>query len=162
MIIRIGTVSDVRNLSETIKKSYTTVAQQFNLTVENCPKHPSNCSDEWIKKDMDRGVKYFVLESKSQIIGCIALEKANSETCYLERLAVIPERRNEGLGSRLIKHFFQEAESMGFAAIGIGIIAKQNDLKKWYQKRGFIETGTKAFDHLPFEVLFMEYNIKNC
>ena len=29
-------------------------------------------------------------------------------------------------------------------------------LKAWYQSQGFIHTGTKTFDHLPFTVGFME------
>jgi hypothetical protein len=28
-------------------------------------------------------------------------------------------------------------------------------LKKWYSSQGFIETGTKDFEHLPFRVCFM-------
>jgi hypothetical protein len=33
-------------LTRLIRDSYRDVAERFNLTPENCPKHPSNCNDE--------------------------------------------------------------------------------------------------------------------
>lgn len=159
MLIRSGEIYDIEQILEIIRRSYATVAHRFNLTVENCPKHPSNCSYEWIQKDLDRGVKYYLLESESEIVGCFALERADSKTCYLERLAVLPDRRNQGFGRILVMHCFEEAEHMGFETVGIGIIAKQHELKRWYQNMGFSETGRKKFDHLPFEVAFMEYKV---
>ena len=159
MNIRKAYKSDISAISEVIRKSFATVAQRFGLTLENCPKHPSNCAIDWVESDIDRGVTYFVIESGNEIIGCIALDKATDATCYLERLAVVPERRNQGVGLSLVNFFLNEAKALGFKKIGIGIIAKQQELKKWYQKIGFIETGRKSFNRLPFEVAFMEYGI---
>ena len=157
--IRNATENDINIISKTIRNSYKTVAEMFNLSADNCPKHPSNCTDEWIKGDFERGVKYYVLESEEGVIGCAALEKADLEVCYLERLAVLPERRNIGLGKVLIDHIFSEAKSIGSKRISIGIIAEQVELKNWYNRLGFIDGETKEFDHLPFQVLFMEYNL---
>ncbi|MCJ7617095.1 MAG: GNAT family N-acetyltransferase [Desulfobacterales bacterium] len=159
MKIRKTTAIDIKTISKTIRSSYLTVAKKFNLTADNCPKHPSNCSDEWIKSDFERGVKYYILESEEGVIGCAALEKADSELCYLERLAVLPEKRNRGFGKILIDHIFMQAKSLGCKRISIGIIAKQEELKKWYHRLGFIEGETKEFEHLPFQVSFMEYNL---
>ena len=160
MKIRTATTDDIAILSHIIKQSYKTVADRFELTHHNCPKHPSNCSDEWIEKDFSRGVQYHLLEADSGFVGCAAIEKTKSHICYLERLSVIPAERNKGLGDKLVKQMFQEARSMNFETMGIGIIAKQHELKNWYLKLGFVETGRKKFDHLPFEVLFMEFNLK--
>jgi N-acetylglutamate synthase-like GNAT family acetyltransferase len=161
MKIRKGKESDIGIISDVIQKSYATVAQRYGLTLENCPKHPSNCTAEWIVNDMDRGVAYFVAESGKTVIGCIAIEKATDETCYLERLSVIPDERNQGVGLKLVTFFIDEAERLGYRKIGIGLIAKQHDLKLWYQRIGFAETGKKTFDHLPFDVAFMEYDLKD-
>lgn len=161
MNIRKGDNSDIYRVAEVIRQAYSSVAERFRLTPENCPKHPSNCTPKWIEKDLDRGVEYFVLEHGSEIIGCIALEKANQDLCYLERLAVLPEKRHHGLGRKLFDHFKKEAISRGFEKIGIGIIAKQHDLKSWYEGFGFEETGRKTFAHLPFDVAFLEYRIEN-
>jgi N-acetylglutamate synthase-like GNAT family acetyltransferase len=159
MNIRRATISDVEALTRIIRMSYQTVAVKFDLNSSNCPKHPSNCTGEWIIADFERGVTYFMLESDGKEIGCAALEKADSESCYLERLAVIPENRNQGFGKSLVDYTFHEAKMVGCKRISIGIIAKQHELKNWYSRIGFKEGITKSFNHLPFEVTFMECDI---
>jgi len=87
------------------------------------------------------------------------LEKADSERCYLERLAVLPQKRHQGFGKMLVTHVFEEAKSIGCQSVGIGIISKEHQLKKWYGKIGFKEGITRSFEHLPFDVTFMEYRL---
>ena len=159
MKIRQATISDITTLTKIIKQSYQTVADKFDLNSTNCPKHPSNCTNEWINADLERGVTYFILESDGNDTGCAALEKADHALCYLERLAVNPENRNRGFGRMLVDHIFHEAKILGCKNISIGIIAKQHELKNWYLKIGFKEGITKSFEHLPFEVMFMEYSL---
>jgi hypothetical protein len=50
--------ADISILSDFIRHAYKDVAQRFGLTLQNCPKHPSNCTDEWVQSDLDRGVIY--------------------------------------------------------------------------------------------------------
>ena len=159
MKIRQASISDIKTLTRIIRNSYHTVADKFGFNNDNCPKHPSNCTDKWVKSDMERGITYFLLESCGKGIGCVALEKANQDLWYLERLAVIPESRNKGFGKSLVEYVFHEAQLHRCKRISIGIIAKQNELKNWYSKFGFKEGLTKSFDHLPFEVTFMECDI---
>lgn len=159
MKIRETSTADINWLSEIVKTSYQTVADQLGLNASNCPKHPSNCTDEWINSDLERGVTYFLLESEDQKIGCAALEIANEEMCYLERLAILPEHRNNGYGKILVNHIFDKAKDHGCKKISIGIIAQQIDLKNWYSKFGFKEGITKSFDHLPFDVTFMDRSL---
>ena len=159
MNIRQATISDAETLSEIIRDSYQTVADRFGLNDSNCPKHPSNCTSEWISSDFERGVTYIILVIDGKETGCVALEKADHELCYLERLAVIPEYRNKGFGKSLVDYVFNEARILGCKRISIGIISKQQELKNWYSKIGFKEGVTKSFDHLPFDVTFMEYDI---
>lgn len=156
MKIRQAAENDIHILSATIQKAYQTVADRFGLSPDNCPKHPSNCNVEWIRADFKRDVSYYVLESEGGIVGCAALEKADPGRCYLERLAVLPEKRHQGFGKQLVDHIFLEARTKGCTTIGIGIIAKQRELKHWYNRIGFVDGETKTFEHLPFQVLFME------
>jgi len=157
--IRVGIQKDVAVLAEIIRISFRDVAERFDLTQENCPTHPSNCTVDWVHKDMDRGVTYFILETEGIASGCVALELASSELCYLERLAVLPRQRRRGFGKALVDCVLAEAERFGAHRVSIGIIAGQTELKNWYQKIGFVETQTKEFAHLPFRVTFMIYEI---
>ena len=159
MNIREATISDAETLSKIIRDSYQTVADRFGLNSSNCPKHPSNCTSEWVCSDFKRGVTYFLLVNNGKEAGCAALEKADLELCYLERLAVVPEYRNKGFGKSLVDYVFNEAKILGCKKISIGIISKQKELKNWYSRIGFKEGITKSFDHLPFDVTFMECNI---
>ena len=153
--IRKANSDDISLLSRLIRQSYRDVADRFKLTPANCPKHPSNCTDQWIEKDFARGVKYFILEHRDKPAGCVAIERAEAALCYLERLAVLPPERKKGLGSQLVEHISHTARELGSKKISIGIIAAQTELKQWYRKFGFVEGDTKEFSHLPFRVTFM-------
>jgi ribosomal protein S18 acetylase RimI-like enzyme len=153
--IRACTRKDIDVLVETIRGSFRDVAERFGLTGENCPRHPSNCTADWIGKDMDRGVTYFVLDSDDRVAGCVALELVRPGLCNLERLAVLPDQRMRGFGKALVTHVLSQAGKQGCHEVRIGVIADQSELKDWYRRLGFVETESREFAHLPFLVTFM-------
>jgi GNAT superfamily N-acetyltransferase len=155
--IRKGTSEDIDILAETIRGSFRDVAERFGLTAENCPRHASFCRLDWIEKDMDRGVTYFVLESEGSAAGSVAVERAKPEVCYLERLSVLPHQRRRGFGKALVARVLSEARGLGCRRVGIGVIADQTELKDWYRRLGFVETENREFPHLPFLVTFMTH-----
>jgi len=158
--IRICTQDDALVLAEIVRKSFRDVAERFGLTQENAPRHPSNCTIDWIRNEMKRGVTYFAIENKNHTVGCVALERANTEVCYLERLAVLPDQRRRGFGKALVNHALSEAKLFRVHSVSIGIITEQTELKNWYKGLGFIEGESKKFPHLPFRVTFMSYGTK--
>jgi N-acetylglutamate synthase-like GNAT family acetyltransferase len=129
--IREANSDDISLLSGLIRQSYRDVADRFKLTPANCPKHPSNCTDKWVENDFARGVDYFILEHMDRPVGCVAIESAKADLCYLERLAVLPHKRNKGFGSQLVGHIFQTARKLGSKKISIGIIAAPTELAQW-------------------------------
>jgi N-acetylglutamate synthase-like GNAT family acetyltransferase len=153
--IRVATASDIPGLVEIIRTSFQDVALRFGLTEEKCPKHPSNCQAVWIASALEKGVRYFVLEAEGVPCGCVALEPATPEVCYLERLAVLPPQRRRGYGRALVDRVLHEAKEIGSQRVDIGIIADHTELKKWYRRMGFIDQKTAIFPQLPFQVLFM-------
>ena len=132
---------------------------RFGLNQQNAPRHPSNCAEEWIIKDMERGVTYYALENENVVVGCVALEKVNPDVCYLERLAVLSDKRRQGFGKALVAHALSQAKSLGAKRVNVGIIAEQTELKNWYKGIGFVEGESKEFPHLPFRVSFMTYEL---
>jgi N-acetylglutamate synthase-like GNAT family acetyltransferase len=161
--IRICTKEDTQVLAETIRRSFQGVAERFGLTQENAPSHPSNCTVDWIRKDIEDNVTYFAMENKNHVVGCVALEQANSEVCYLERLAVLPDQRRRGFGKALVNYVLSEAKLLGVHCVSIGIIAEHTEVKNWYKGLGFVEGESKEFRHLPFLVTFMSYDVrKSC
>lgn len=157
--IRPGTISDIELISSIIRKANTPVAIKHNLTKENSPKHPSNCTPEWIKNAIENEEIFFILEENHIGIGCIAYQSPNKETAYLNRLAVLPEYQNKGLGKALVDFHINYCKKKNHSLISIGIINSNTKLKKWYSSLGFKESGLKQFEHLPFTVCFMVFKI---
>ncbi len=153
--IRKANEADIPRMVEIIRKAFYEVAVRFSLSEANCPTHPSNCRADWIQDALAKGARYFILESEGLPCGCVALEQANPEVCYLERLAVLPAQQRRGYGRALVDHVLDEARALGAHQVDIGIIAAHIELKDWYKKIGFVDQKKATFPHLPFEVLFM-------
>jgi GNAT superfamily N-acetyltransferase len=156
-LIRAASPNESSLVASLIRLSFQPVAQMFGLTTQNCPRHPSNCQPDWVEKDFARGVVYFLLFAADEARGCVAVEKVNAETCYLERLAVLPAHQHQGYGKMLVDHVLNTARNAGSHRVSIAIIAKHQSLRTWYEKLSFVPQATKAFPHLPFEVLFLEH-----
>ncbi|HNY67028.1 MAG TPA: GNAT family N-acetyltransferase [Deltaproteobacteria bacterium] len=157
--IRPCTREDVQVLARTIRDSFRDVAIRFGLTPENCPRHPSNCTEEWITLALDQGAAYFLLEHEGAPAGCVALETGEPGVCYLERLAVLPACRRRGFGRELVSRVLDEARASGARRVNIGVIAAHTELKDWYRGLGFVEGESRDFPHLPFRVAFMSRDI---
>ncbi|MEW6263910.1 MAG: GNAT family N-acetyltransferase [Thermodesulfobacteriota bacterium] len=148
-------------LASIIRDAFQDVARRFDLTPENCPTHPSNCTPEWIHMALGKGARYFLLRTGEGPCGCAALRKADEEKGYLERLSVLPAYRRRGLGRALVQRVTAEAKVLGLKRLEIGIIAGQLELKAWYEDLGFQLKETARFKHLPFEVALMGKNLRD-
>ena len=155
LVIRDASSSDIPLLTTLIRNSFRDVADRLNLTPENCPTHPSNCTTEWIESALKKGIQYYILERKSVPCGCVALEQAQPDVFYLERLSVLPQLRRNGFGELLVNHALNEAKKLGARRVEIGIISNQTGLEEWYKKLGFSTKKESRFEHLPFMVTFM-------
>ncbi len=153
--IRDADFSDTALITALIRGSFEDVAVRFGLTEDNSPRHPFYCHDEWIVSDMEKGVRYYVLEADGTPCGCVALEYASRKKCYLERLGVLPAYRKRGYGTALVDHVLEICRKNGTDLVQIGIIAADTNLCTWYESQGFKETHTATFAHLPFEISFM-------
>jgi len=155
MTIRKAKKADIDVLVTLLRISFRDVAERFELTVENCPKFLAFCTNKRIESDFAKGVTYFILEMDGRPCGCVALERAKPDVCYLMRLAVLPGHRGKNYGKMLVHHIFGRARKTGIHRVEIAMISRDTKLKSWYKKLGFIQKGTKKYDHLPFTVAFM-------
>lgn len=142
---------------DVIHKSFATVAEEFGLTRENCPKHTSFMIIETLKEQFDAGDPMFAIYDTGKIVGYFSLSYFENGIFDLLNLAVLPEYRHKGYGKQLLDYAKGKVRENGGRKITIGIIEENAVLKEWYLKNGFIHTGTKKFDHLPFTVGFMEW-----
>lgn len=159
-------VEDAEVIAHLIREANKPVAKEFDITSDNCPKHPSCCEKRWVEADFKRGERYFMLTKNTLPVACVAYEtkamtseKAGANKAYLNRLSVLPEYQNRGFGLALTQHIIELARLDAINMISIGIIAKHSKLLNWYGKMGFIKGETKHFEHLPFSVTYMMYNL---
>lgn len=150
---------DLNQCAEVIRVSFATVAEEFNIDVENCPAHPSFITTDKLDKMVQRGVRIFGLFMDERMVGCVALETSRCNLCNLEKLAVLPDYRHTGLGRLLVDHIFAEATKAGVATISIATVDEHTVLKRWYEAYGFKVTKIEHFPHLPFKVCFMELSV---
>ncbi len=160
--IQAASLQDTEIISFIISQTNMDVAEKFEITLENNPKHPSFYTKEWVVSDIDRGEKYFLYREKGVNCGCVAFEQPNSNISYLNRLSVLPAYRHKGIGELLVKHVLEYSRTKNIQMVSIGIIAEHVLLKNWYLKLGFVEGETQHFEHLPFDVTYMSYELENC
>ena len=156
MQIQTADIGAAGALAGLIRAAFIDVARRFAITPENTPKHPSNCTAQWLVEAMEKGVCFYRMDSGETLCGCVALERAGDDVFYLERLAVLPRFRRQGLGRALVEHACTEAQTAGAKRLEIGIIDAQDELRNWYVRLGFQQTRTAEYAHLPFTVCFMK------
>lgn len=152
--------TDLETLVRVIRESFLTVARDFNLTPENAPTNPAFLRLERLQDSISNQLEFFAARIGEDIVGCVGIQPGKTEgEYYIERLAVLPAYRHNGIGKMLLDAAVAEITKRNAARIGIGIIDENTVLKDWYRSNGFVETGTKKFERLPFTVCFMSKNI---
>jgi len=147
--------SELEQSVRVIRESFITVVQEFNLTQESAPSHPFFSTSEQLIELHKKAVLFGLYVNEIQT-GFVAVEKAEGGTFFLGRLAVIPQFRHHGYGAMLVRFVLDYVKKQGGAKVGLGMIDGHTVLKEWYKSLGFVQTGTKQFEHLPFLVCFME------
>ncbi len=158
-IKNITTQARFENSVEIIREAFATVANEFGLTRNNCPTHPSFITHDNLLTLKQKGLIFFGLFVDNRQIGFIAIEKANDDLFYIEKLAVLPSHRRCGFGKKLVLFAIDHVKKNMGKKISIGIIEEHTVLKNWYQRIGFKEILIKNLDHLPFAVCFLEINL---
>ncbi len=159
MTIIPGKETDAEKIAFIVSEANKDVAKLFGLTIQNTPKHPSFYTPDWVLSDFKRGEQYFLYSDDETSKGCVAFEQPDAKTAYLNRLSVLPEYRHNKIGSTLVQHILEYADTKNILYVSIGIIAEHEMLKQWYLKLGFVKGDTRKFEHLPFDVLYMRYDL---
>lgn len=154
-IIQKITPADIPRCVEVIRASFATVAAEFDITPENAPRFTAFATNaERLRWQLDEGRPMFACVEDGGIVGCYSLH-IQGEACELNNLSVLPEFRHRKLGEALLRHAFAEAKARGFTRMNLGIVEENRRLRAWYERYGFVHTGTKKFDFFPFTCGYM-------
>jgi len=152
-----GVVTGLKVMHE----SFNTVAEEFGFDQSNCPTNPAFIDELTFRNHLKKGQEFYVCFLNDVAVGTVAIERSrsNPDIYYIERAGVLPGYRHQKIGKKLMEFAIQKIKSYGGKCISIGIIDQNTQLKKWYKNQGFEVSETKVFDHLPFNVHFMEKHL---
>ena len=154
MTIRPLTSEHLPQYAEVIRRSFSTVAHDFGL--EDCSGFTSNRTDEGFAKKLKKGYHPFGAFIGDKIIGFVSIVDRGQGAYELEKLSILPEYRHFGYGKQLISFCKVQAKELGARKIIIEIMDNDQRLKDWYLDCGFVYTGAKQHEHIPFTVGYME------
>ena len=149
---------DIDECVEVIRASFLTVAEEFGFTPENAPRFTAFATTRerlQYQLETEHRPMYAYTESE-RIIGYYSLSVKENIECELNNLCVLPGYRHNNIGTRLLEDSYKKAAALGCNKITIGIVEENNVLKKWYERNGFVHTGTQKFDFFPFTCGYME------
>ena len=158
-IRRIINDTELNNSINVIRKSFITVANEYELTLENAPTNAAFIKFEDLLKMNERDVHIFGVYMDEIQIGFFTIEENANCLYYLNKLAILPYYRHNGYGGKILDFVFNDVKQAGGGIISIGIINNNLVLKNWYIKHGFAETAIKKYPQLPFEVCLMEKDV---
>ena len=159
MIQQVTKQDDFAALAKLLNEAFGTVAKEFGLTKENASTNSAFITADALKAQLIENREFYTfIINNGKNIGFVAIEKSLTapDTFYVEKLAVIPEYRHRGTGRLLIDFASNRIAELGGKYISVSLINSNTVLKNWYTQQGYVETSIKTFEHLPFDVCFME------
>ena len=142
---------------------FSTVAEKFGLTRENCPGHNAFMPMEKLENFWNWGfIMYGLFEpnqnGENELVGYFSLSKdpEKKDTWMLHNLCVKPELRKQGYGKKLLDSAKEKVRKRGGKILFLDFINDYTELKEWYLKNGFEFKGTVKYEHLPFTVEYAE------
>ena len=157
-MIREAKREDIPSCVNVIRRSFLTVADEFGITRENAPGFTafSTTEEKLLGQMMKEHRPMYVYEENGVICGHYSLLFQENGECELNNISVLPEFRHKGTGKKLLEHAFATARKEGCTLMNIGIVEENALLRKWYERNGFVHTGTKKFDFFPFTCGYMK------
>jgi GNAT superfamily N-acetyltransferase len=113
---------------------------------------------ETVRRLMTKGVFIVEKDDGGTMTGCVYVERRGSRG-YFGMLAVDPARQGTGLGRKLIEAAEQHVRDGGGTAMDIRVVNLRTELTPFYERLGYVETGTEAADDpralQPFHFIVM-------
>lgn len=135
MIFRIATIADAPRITAVINAAFR-IAEEFFID-------GNRITQAEVEESLTKGA-FLLAETDGKLNGCVYVE-LRGERSYLGLLSVDPTTQQSGLGSRLMIEAERYCRERGSHAMDILIVSLREDLPAFYQKRGYVESGTTPF-----------------
>jgi len=159
--IRLLDEADLETAAQVIRESFAATANDFDLTIDNCPTNGAFTQAKHLMNDLENGNQLFGVYLGKKMIGFFELVYHEDQQADLEKVSIIPSERGKNYGKLILNRAKEIAYNNQMETINIGIIKENKDLKNWYQKMGYQIVCSQNFSHLPFEVLYLRLDLKD-
>jgi GNAT superfamily N-acetyltransferase len=133
--IRIATFVDAPRITSVINAAFK-IAEEFFVD-------GNRITQAEVEKMLNKGT-FLLAETGDKLNGCVYVE-LRGERSYLGLLSVDPTGQQSGLGSLLMAEAEKYCRERGSHCMDILIVNLREDLPAFYQKRGYVESGTTPF-----------------
>jgi GNAT superfamily N-acetyltransferase len=133
--IRIATAADAARITTVINSAFR-IAEGFFVD-------GLRISEAEVKQHLTKGA-FLLAEGDGKLDGCVYVE-LRGERSYLGLLSVDPAGQQSGLGSFLMTAAEQYCRERGSRFMDIYIVNLRTELPPFYERRGYVETGTTPF-----------------
>jgi len=133
--IRVADTTDAERLTKLINVAFR-CAEQFFVEEDRI--------DQATVQSLLVAGEFLIAEVNEAMVGTVYLEP-RGERMYLGLLSVDPSTQQSGLGSQLMSAAEDHSRARNAHFIDILIVNLREDLPTFYQKRGYVETGTSPF-----------------
>lgn len=133
--IRIATAADAPQITAVINAAFR-IAEEFFIDGNRITKAE-------VEESLTKGA-FLLAEVDGKLNGCVYVE-LRGERSYLGLLSVDPTSQQTGLGSRLMIEAERYCRERGSRSMDILIVNLRDELPAFYQRRGYIESGTTPF-----------------
>ena len=154
-------LSDLPMAVDVIRASFATVAEEFGLTEENCPRHTGFATNlTKLQQHFNEGALMYGLFENKQLVGYVSLKKikdSDFNAFTLNNLSVLPKYRHKGYGKQLLDFCKDKVKELQGGRIEISLNADSTVLKNWYIANGFTLVNQTRLEAFPFDIGFMIY-----
>jgi predicted N-acetyltransferase YhbS len=133
--IRIATAADAPQITAVINAAFR-IAEGFFID-------GNRISQAEVEESLTKGA-FLLTETDGKLNGCVYVEM-RGERSYLGLLSVDPTSQQSGLGSQLMNEAERHCRERGSTWMDILIVSLREELPAFYQRRGYVESGTTPF-----------------
>lgn len=133
--IRSAVLADASKITAVINAAFR-IAEEFFID-------GNRITQAEVEEMLNKGV-FLLAEVGDKLNGCVYVE-LRGERSYLGLLSVDPTCQQSGLGSLLMTEAEKYCRERGSHCMDILIVDLREELPAFYQKRGYVESGTSPF-----------------
>ena len=133
--IRIATVADAPQITAVINAAFR-IAEGFFID-------GNRITQAEVEESLAKG-DFLLAEAEGKLNGCVHVELRGERSC-LRLQPDDPATQQSGLGSKLMIEAERYCRERGSRAMDILIVSLREELPAFYQKRGYVESGTTPF-----------------